>query len=136
MNKCFLKLTVLFIVSTIGVLLNGCTKDLSEIVAGEYTGSAELYFFTGGPSQPGITTKVNVVKLGKTAVRLDINSDSTQYNSSAEYNIKYDGTFGPGFYTPTGNTGAFGSQGRFINDSLYYVYSNSSYSFYFKGRKK
>ena len=32
MNKCFLKLTVLFMIGTIGVLLNGCTKDLSEIV--------------------------------------------------------------------------------------------------------
>ena len=136
MNKLHFNFKMLCTVCSGYMLITGCTKDLSEVVAGEYTGTTELYFFTSSPSQDTLNTTINVVKLGQIAVRLEITNDSTQYNSNTEYNVKYDGTFGPGYYTPTGNTGAFGSSGRFIKDSLYYGYSNSNYAFYFRGRKK
>ena len=139
MNKCFLKLTVLFMISAIGVLLNGCTKDLSEIVAGEYNGEANVYFFGSRPSQLLPDVDFSIVKTGETTITLAIISSSFSGNGSSEYNVKYDGTFGTGFHTPRGTVFAIGNEGQFIKDSLYFSYgsfdSTSNYVFSFKGRK-
>jgi len=136
MNKWHFKLKMLFTVFISYILVTGCTKDLSEIVAGEYNGLAEVYFFSSSPSQVFVDTKINVSKLGQTTVRLEITSAATQYNGTAEYGVKYDGTFGVGFYTPLGNIAPLGNEGRFIKDSLYYSYGRSDYIFSFRGRKR
>ena len=118
------------------MIVAGCTKDLSEVVAGQYAGRAEIYFWNSSPSLLFVNATIVVVKSGQTTVTLNITSDSTQYNGSSEFDVKYNGTFGTGFHTPTGSVAPLGNEGRFIHDSLYFSHGNSEYIFSFSGQKR
>ena len=139
MNKCFLKLSVLFIASTGSFLLSGCTKDLSDLVAGEYTGTTDTYFFGTRPSQVQ-DARIIISKLGETTISMEFAGAAFPAGGSSEVQVKYDGTFGNGFHTPRGTVFILGSEGRFINDSLYYSFASfdsiGNYSLLFRGRKK
>jgi len=121
------------------LLFTSCKKDIAGEYAGVYIGTATTYSF--GPRLPEIfpDTRINMTKLSRTTIKLELIISSPDYAGTRQETVKKDGTFGDGIYTIRGTNINHGEEGRFTGDSLYLAFatsdSSSSIQFAFGGRR-